>query len=47
MPVRVGSKEHWQMIYPNTAEWNTISTPLSRDEFEAAMDLYYIDVRKY
>ena len=45
MPVRVGSKDHWQIIQP-TAVWKTMQTPLTRNEFDVATDLYYIEVRK-
>jgi aminopeptidase N len=45
MPVKVGSKGAWQIIRP-TAEWQTMKTGLSRDEFAVAMDLFYIDVAK-
>jgi aminopeptidase N len=45
MPVRVGVKEHWETIHP-TAEWQTMKTPLTKDQFDAATDLYYIDVTK-
>ena len=44
MPVRVGTKDdHWQIIHP-TAEWQTMKTPLKKDEFEVATDLYYVTV---
>ena len=43
MPVRVGSKDHWQMIHPTT-EWQTMQTQLGKDQFEVATDLYYIEV---
>ena len=43
MPVRLGSKQQWQKIYP-TAEWQTMQTTLGRDQFEVATDLYYIRV---
>jgi aminopeptidase N len=46
MPVRVGRPGDWQVIYPTTTDWRTLATPLSRDEFEVATDLYYIDVSK-
>ena len=36
----------WQTITPTT-EWQTMKTELKREEFEAATDLYYIDVVKY
>jgi aminopeptidase N len=45
MPVRVGLKEHWETIHPTT-EWQTMKTPLKRDQFEVATDLYYINVNK-
>ena len=45
MPVRVGLKEHWEVIHPTT-EWQTLETPLPRERFEVATDLYYIDVDK-
>src|SRR5229473_1944267 len=35
MPVRVGAKEHWQIIIPTT-EWQTMKTALKRDEFTVA-----------
>jgi hypothetical protein len=45
MPVKVGTPDHWEVIQP-TAEWKTMKTPLKKDEFQAATDLYYIDVKK-
>jgi aminopeptidase N len=45
MPVRVGRKDHWQIIQPTT-EWKTMKTPLTKDDFEVATDLYYVDVSK-
>jgi aminopeptidase N len=45
MPVRVGSKDHWQIIHPTT-EWQTMKTPLTEDKFAVATDLYYINVSK-
>jgi hypothetical protein len=46
MPVRVGRTSDWQLIYPTTTDWRTLDTPISKDEFEVATDLYYIDVSK-
>jgi len=43
MPVRVGLKEHWEIIHPTT-EWQTMKTPLTKDHFDVATDLYYISV---
>jgi aminopeptidase N len=45
MPVRVGTREHWQLIQP-ALEWQTMKTPLKKDRFEVATDLYFIDVNK-
>lgn len=45
MPVRVGTKDHWQIIQPTT-EWKTMKTPLQKDEFAVATDLYFVDVSK-
>ena len=45
MPVRVGPKEHWETIHPTT-EWQTMKTPLTKNQFDVATDLYYIDVSK-
>jgi aminopeptidase N len=45
MPVRVGTKDHWQIISPTT-EWKTIQTTLKKDEFAVATDLYFVEVSK-
>lgn len=45
MPVRVGTQDHWQIIHPTT-RWQWLKTPLSKDEFQVATDLYYVDVNK-
>jgi aminopeptidase N len=45
MPVRVGTKDHWRIMHP-TAEWKTMKTPLKKDEFQVATDLYYVNVNK-
>jgi aminopeptidase N len=45
MPVRVGSPDHWQTIRP-TRNWQSMETSLSKDQFEVATDLYYVDVNK-
>jgi aminopeptidase N len=46
MPVRVGTKDHWQTIQPTT-EWQTMKTPLKKDEFAVSTDLYFVNVNKY
>jgi aminopeptidase N len=45
MPVRVGTKDRWQLIRP-TAEWQAMKTTLTKENFEVATDLYYVDVKK-
>jgi aminopeptidase N len=45
MPVRVGTPGHWQIIHPTT-EWQSMRTPLAKDQFQVATDLYYVDVNK-
>jgi hypothetical protein len=45
MPVRVGTKEHWQVIRP-TVEWQTMRTPLQKEDFQVATDLYFVEVSK-
>jgi aminopeptidase N len=45
MPVRVGTPDHWQIIHPTTT-WQTMQTPLSKEDFQVATDLYYVDVNK-
>jgi aminopeptidase N len=45
MPVRVGTPDHWQIIHPTT-KWQWMQTPLAKDDFQVATDLYYVDVNK-
>jgi aminopeptidase N len=45
MPVKVGTKDQWTLIYPTT-EWKTDKTDVKKADLEAATDLYYIDVDK-
>ena len=45
MPVRVGLKDHWQIIHP-TVSWQRMSTPLGKEDFDVATDLFYINVSK-
>ncbi len=45
MPIRVGDPAHWQIIRPTT-EWQTMKTPLTKDTFDVATDLYYVNVNK-
>lgn len=45
MPVRVGTRANWRMIYPTSA-WKRMGTLLKKDEFDVATDLYYVAVKK-
>jgi aminopeptidase N len=45
MPVRVGTKDNW-LIIQATTDWKTMKTPLKKDTFDVASDLYYINVSK-
>ncbi|MGC1414278.1 MAG: M1 family metallopeptidase [Candidatus Acidiferrum sp.] len=45
MPVRVGTKGNWQIVNATT-DWQTMKTPLSKDQFDVATDLYYVNVDK-
>ena len=45
MPVRVGTKDHWQIIQP-TIEWREMKMELKKEDFQVATDLYYVDVKK-
>ena len=44
MPVRVGTKDHWQIIQP-TMEWQELKIELKKEDFQVATDLYYVDVK--
>jgi aminopeptidase N len=46
MPIRVGHKEDWQIVQPTITDWKTLSTPLNKEDFEVATDLYYVNVEK-
>jgi aminopeptidase N len=45
MPIRVGARASWQTIEP-AADWKTMETPVGKDDFEVATDLYYVNVTK-
>jgi aminopeptidase N len=46
MPIRVGSDSAWQIVHPTTTEWKVLSTPIKKEDFKVATDLYYVNVRK-
>ncbi len=45
MPVKVGDPAHWLTLKP-TNEWQTLKTPLTREQFQVATDLFYVNVSK-
>ncbi len=45
MPIRVGTKDHWEVIRPG-AEWKTMKTGVKKDDFQADTELYYVNVEK-
>jgi hypothetical protein len=45
MPIRVGAADHWQIIRPTT-KWQSMQTPLSKDDFAVDTDHYYVEVNK-
>jgi len=45
MPIRVGKQTDWQIIQPTTY-WQTMKTPLKKNEFDVATDLYFVNVSK-
>ena len=46
MSVLVGEKQHWQRVTP-TLNWQTMKTTLTKDQFQVATDLFYVNVQKY
>ena len=45
MPVRVGTKERWQIIQPTTA-WQEMKMESTKEDFQVATDLYYVGIKK-
>ncbi len=45
MPVRVGERANWTVIRPTT-DWALMKTPLNRNTFEVATDLFYVNVTR-
>ena len=43
MPIKVGKRGHWQTIVPTT-DWAIMRSPVTKDEFEVATDLFYVNV---
>jgi aminopeptidase N len=45
MPIKVGAKDSWEIVHPTT-EWKSMKTPLKKDDFAVATDLYFVNVTK-
>jgi aminopeptidase N len=45
MPIRVGEAGKWQTIQPTT-DWKLMRTPLTKEQFAVATDLYYVNVTR-
>jgi aminopeptidase N len=45
MPVKAGDPAHWQTILPTTT-WQSLQSPLSKDQFQVATDLFFVTVSK-
>jgi len=43
MPIKVGKRAEWQTIVPTT-DWAIMRSPVAKDEFEVATDLFYVNV---
>ena len=43
MPIKVGKRGQWQTIVPTT-DWAITRSPVTKDEFEVATDLFYVNV---
>ncbi len=43
MPIRVGSRDKWQIIQPTT-DWKTMPNMIPKETFEVATDLYFVNV---
>jgi aminopeptidase N len=44
MPIRVGTKDNWQLIQP-TSDWQDLKTTLKKDQLQVATDRYYVAVQ--
>ena len=45
MPVQAGDPAHWTTLHP-TRDWQVVRTPLTKEQFQVATDLFYINVSK-
>ncbi len=45
MPVQAGDPAHWLTLHP-TRDWQVLKTSLTKDQFQVATDLFYVNVSK-
>jgi aminopeptidase N len=45
MPIKVGTPGEWDILRPTT-DWQLMKAPMTREQFEVATDLYYVNVVK-
>lgn len=45
MPVKVGTKNNWTVIYPTTV-WKSMDTAVKLEDFQVATDLFYVEFSK-
>jgi hypothetical protein len=45
MPIKVGEPGKWEILRPTT-DWQLMKAPMSKESFEVATDLYYVNVVK-
>jgi aminopeptidase N len=43
MPIKVGKRDQWQTIVPTT-DWAVMRSPMAKEAFEVATDLFYVNV---
>jgi aminopeptidase N len=43
MPIKTGRPGAWDVLHPTT-DWKVLKTPLKKDEFQVATDLFYVNV---
>jgi aminopeptidase N len=43
MPIKVGKRGQWQTVVP-TADWAIMRSPMTKEAFEVATDLFYVNV---
>ena len=46
MPIEVGDAQHWTLVKPVTAEWQSMPWAGTKESFAVATNLYYVNVSK-